>query len=409
MVIEEGVVSIGECAFDRCDRLKSVVLPQSIRTIGDYAFSGCVSLKHIELPEGLKTIGVGAFEECISLKEIALPNTVKIIPDSAFAECKFENMSIGESVKSIGRSAFAGCRKLKKVVFNDSLKKIGYYAFNDCSGLYEIVNLPEGVRVESDSFLNCKKLEKDGVVIIESKLVGFTSDEPKALNLPADTNYDKKSYDIPFVIYREDSRKEMDKVRFSEFEVESEIEFGQFPTDLTYELNPIKWKMIAKEKDRALLISTYGLIGIRNNEESYLGTWEESKIRRFLNKDFYNIAFSNSEKRQIIKSHLENKGQKKLRRPDGKETQDKVFMLSIEEVERYLKGDLESIRKAKITKYAKSKARLERARYSYWYTRTGGPEGYYLLAKIDCEDGAVDCVGDTYSNDVIRPAIWVKI
>lgn len=343
-------------------------------------------------------------EACISLKEVVLPKTIKAIPCSAFSECQFESFSIGEGVRSIGMSAFNGCTKLKKVIFTNSVKEIDPWAFKYCPNLEVLENLPEGVHIKSEAFLDCKKLEKDGAVIIDDKLVGFSSSSPISINLPANTKF-KKLYTIPFVMYREDSRKALDRVRASEFKVGDEIEFGQFPIDLTYELKPIKWKMIAKEKDRALLITSYGLIGIMH-EEGYLGTWENSKIRRFLNRDFYNLAFSPVEKRQIMQSRLENKGQKKLRRPDGEKTRDKVFMLSLEEVEQYLTGDLESIRKSKKTKYALSKASLERAERSFWYTRTGGPVGH---AKINCDDGEVDYAGNAYSNDVVRPAIWVKI
>jgi hypothetical protein len=38
------VTSIGEAAFDNCDGLTSVTIPNSVTTIGKYAFSDCTSL-----------------------------------------------------------------------------------------------------------------------------------------------------------------------------------------------------------------------------------------------------------------------------------------------------------------------------------------------------------------------------
>ena len=41
-VIEEGVTSIGNYAFDNCTGLTSVTIPNSVTSIGNYAFSGCI-------------------------------------------------------------------------------------------------------------------------------------------------------------------------------------------------------------------------------------------------------------------------------------------------------------------------------------------------------------------------------
>ena len=78
IVIEEGVTSIGACAFsyEGCPPITSVELPSTLESIYYGGFRGCDKLVSIELPEGLTYIGAGAFQDCAALKEINIPDSV---------------------------------------------------------------------------------------------------------------------------------------------------------------------------------------------------------------------------------------------------------------------------------------------------------------------------------------------
>lgn len=78
IVIEEGVTSIGACAFsyEGCPPVTSVELPSTLERIYYEGFRGCDKLVSIELPEGLTYIGAGAFQDCAALKEINIPDSV---------------------------------------------------------------------------------------------------------------------------------------------------------------------------------------------------------------------------------------------------------------------------------------------------------------------------------------------
>lgn len=41
VVIPDGVISIGERAFEDCPMLNEVVIPNSVTSIGEHAFDGC--------------------------------------------------------------------------------------------------------------------------------------------------------------------------------------------------------------------------------------------------------------------------------------------------------------------------------------------------------------------------------
>ncbi len=86
-VIPEGVKFIGECAFWKCEELKSVNIPNSVIDIGTSAFAGCESLKKIDIPDSVERICTDAFAYCYSLEEVTLPASLKFLSHSAFYHC----------------------------------------------------------------------------------------------------------------------------------------------------------------------------------------------------------------------------------------------------------------------------------------------------------------------------------
>ena len=84
VTIEEGVTTIGDYAFDWCETLKSIHLPNSLTTIGDRAFYQCESLTSVTLPDSVTTIGESAFQQCYSLTSVTLGTGLTTIGDYAF-------------------------------------------------------------------------------------------------------------------------------------------------------------------------------------------------------------------------------------------------------------------------------------------------------------------------------------
>ncbi|MDD3174319.1 MAG: leucine-rich repeat protein [Herbinix sp.] len=81
-----NVISIAAQAFDQCQSLTSIVIPDSVNIIGDYAFSSCYQLVSATLGNGLTTIGYGAFY-CTGLTSITIPKNVATINGNAFRNC----------------------------------------------------------------------------------------------------------------------------------------------------------------------------------------------------------------------------------------------------------------------------------------------------------------------------------
>ena len=137
--IEYSVTSIGENAFENCDNLQSVTIPNSVTNIDDEAFRRCTSLQSVTIPESVTSIGNGAFAECSSLQSVTIPNSVTKIGYQTFHSCeKLKSITIPESVTNIDDEAFCRCTSLQSVTIPESVTSIGNGAFAECSSLQSV-------------------------------------------------------------------------------------------------------------------------------------------------------------------------------------------------------------------------------------------------------------------------------
>lgn len=82
--IKPGTVEIGDNAFERCQWLREIVIPEGVERIGDNAFYGCRSLRSITLPDSLEKIGFHTFAGCTGLTSVTIPSSVTNIGQNAF-------------------------------------------------------------------------------------------------------------------------------------------------------------------------------------------------------------------------------------------------------------------------------------------------------------------------------------
>ena len=164
------VTSIGEAAFQNCDGLTEITIPDSVTGIGSYAFQNCDGLTEITIPDSVTSIGDGAFFGCSGLESITVEAGNSVYHSSGncliqtgsktlIAGCKNSVIPTDSSVTGIGNDAFSGCSGLTSITIPDSVTGIGEWAFFECSGLTSIT-LPDSVTsIGECAFLHCDGLE----------------------------------------------------------------------------------------------------------------------------------------------------------------------------------------------------------------------------------------------------------
>ena len=119
------------------------------------------------------------------------------------------------------------------------------------------------------------------------------------------------------------------------------IKYGKYEqdNDTSNGKEEIEWLVLKKDGDKVFVTSKYVLDSKPiDPTASYYSTdikWENCFLRGWLNDDFYNSAFSDKEKSNILLTTVENKDNPYFGTPAGNDTKDYVFCLSLEEMETY--------------------------------------------------------------------------
>ncbi|MET3040677.1 leucine-rich repeat domain-containing protein, partial [Flavobacterium psychrophilum] len=165
-----AVTAIGESAFEHCNNLTSVTIPNSATTIGKDSFVGCSGLISVTIPNSVTDIENGAFFGCSGLTSITIPNSVTVIREGVFSACSgLISVTIPNSVTDIENFAFFSCFRLTSVTIPNSVTAIEERAFAECSSLRTV---------------NCHITSP---LVINANVFGNVTQSNCALNVPTGT------------------------------------------------------------------------------------------------------------------------------------------------------------------------------------------------------------------------------
>ena len=120
VVVEEGVTSVGDYAFDGCSNLTDITIANSVTRIGVYAFHGC-GMADVTIPASVEIIDEEAFSGSDKFVSVTFENGVKSIGDFAFSVCyNISDLFIPASVTNIGEGAFAYDISLKNITVDEN-------------------------------------------------------------------------------------------------------------------------------------------------------------------------------------------------------------------------------------------------------------------------------------------------
>lgn len=226
--------------------------------------------------------------------------------------------------------------------------------------------------------------------------------------------------------YKDAKDDKLNKYALKNVKVGDVIKFGYYlqKANEISAKEPIRWRVLAVENSKALLISQYA---IEINEEEVCSSWKETNIRKWLNTEFLNNAFNKGERDIIQLSKVNADVNPKYEAEQGDDTEDKIFLLSIKEAEEYFKSDEDRL--CKPTKYVKAKkfSTLKSLVLEYrkknegqkkpkepfcnywWWLRTAGSRE--SLTSYVYADGAIIYYGVSYCNNggCVRPALWISL
>ena len=174
----------------------------------------------------------------------------------------------------------------------------------------------------------------------------------------------------------------------------------------------VEWLILAKEGDKILVISDKSLDCQQYNASENDVTWNSCSLREWLNGTFFNAAFSMEEQALILDTNVSADKNPEYDTNSGSSTTDKIFLLSINEVNKYFGSD--EARKCVPTSYAEARGAYADNDYlkngaCFWWLRS--PGGCQNNAAIVITDGSVYFLGDRVNDDdgAVRPAMWIDI
>ena len=164
---------------------------------------------------------------------------------------------------------------------------------------------------------------------------------------------------------------------------------------------PMKWRILDYDPDngKVLLVSSFILLNKPFNDQWDFIVWEQSTIRKWLNGDFYKNAFSSEEKKLILKTKIKNEENDSYGTSSGNDTTDRIFLLSLSEVDKYYEGH-RSIRNhvASITYFDENTGRSW-LRTAGEYSSNAVTFGSYTLLKGE----------SLYIERGVLPALWLSL
>jgi hypothetical protein len=194
----------------------------------------------------------------------------------------------------------------------------------------------------------------------------------------------------------------------------STIKFGKYD-----------WKVLDVQDGKALIITDEVIDERAYNVWLTAITWELCDLRAYLNGEFYN-SFGKTDKARIVKTKVKNKDNQWYDAPGGNDTNDYIFLLSLEEVVKYFgdsgqlknKPDIHDANGTVVGRVIDDRYNDDRAAYyegkiDAWWLRSPGSSSRsaVYVGPDGIVDGiiAVDGIDVYISNLGVRPAMWITL
>lgn len=170
-----------------------------------------------------------------------------------------------------------------------------------------------------------------------------------------------------------------------DFQPGNKVTFG------CYEGKPIRWRVCDTSGKMKMLIAEEIVLEKPYNDLRVDTYWQNTTLRKWLNKEFLQEAFTQEERLMAIATRRTNEPNECFYTNAGLPTMDKVFVLSKAELDRYLPD----VR--------------ERILGKWWWLRTPGDNLLAVEAVDENGEAYLHGVNVNYAAGGVRPAMWVLL
>ena len=201
-----------------------------------------------------------------------------------------------------------------------------------------------------------------------------------------------------------------DSVTFGSYWQEDTNDDGETNTD--DEKKPIRWRVLSVEGDDAFLMADQAIESRPFDEEGSAVTWEKCSLRKWLNEDFIKEAFTEEEQAAIMETTVVNKDNEEYNTEAGADTQDKIYLLSIDEAADaqygFEKSDKAAFhRTSPAREVAQTMYSSEAYNAFFWWLRSPGKENCVSNVGMAGDGDSEGTFAQTYG--AVRPVLHLKL
>ena len=197
------------------------------------------------------------------------------------------------------------------------------------------------------------------------------------------------------------------------------VTFGKYEQDNNTANGPekIEWIVLDVKEDKCLLMSRYGLETMAFNQSGD-ATWERCTLRKWLNNEFYNSAFTRQEQSAIQTTSIV-RVKKYDYEDDAINTQDKVFLMDRSDVDSFIYQFAVNHINAEVNYCRASDYALAHGaftgnsvspgdgRHGLWWLRNTDRSGKFATFVDSRETRSYSGWSVTRDDILVRPALWM--
>ena len=322
------------------------------KLLDPYAFN-------ITIPDSVIAIEKSAFENSCII-EVSIPNGVRYIGERAFANCKhLKNINIPESVALIGKEAFLNCEKLNLILSPNISVEEDVLKGTLTESLNNVANSQQNGSVSINKSVENKLYTRNG----KSVVIGEYPQTIKDKKVVITDKIDDRGYylgDDGYYYAKEICQKDS-------YLKLSNGENAKINKTYYFKVEPIKWEIIYDTNDNHYTVLSEKVLDSKMFDVSSIN-YEQSYLRKFLNNEFLNIAFSNEQIQNCIAYITVNSTKYDKFSYSFK---DRLFILTYDEVIANYYGLNNNNARTKVpTDYALAKGVITSGTNALWWLRT---------------------------------------